>query len=114
MKKSNSNGNSNAPMLLSLEKTRREGKNYEEFVMQAHSMERLLANPDFKRYQEVLRESFLLLVKQFQLAGAEKLVFLQGALCQHDFIMDLPKRLIDEASNQIADRREAEERQDGA
>lgn len=114
MKRPNHNGNGSSQMLLTIEKTRQEEKSYEEFVMQAHAMERLLTNPDFKRYQEVLRESFLLLVKQFQLASAEKLLFLQGALCQHDFVMDLPKRLVNEATHQIADRREAEERQNGS
>ena len=99
--------------IRTLERMRHGDKPYEEFIMQAHALERLLSNPDFKVYQEVLREAYLLLVAQIHRAPAADLLSLQGALYQHSTIIDLPRRIVGEAANVIANRREAEESANG-
>ena len=87
-------------------RTIRTDKTYEELVQDGAAMERLLNNKDFQRYQKLLAEHFIQLALRVRLVQVTELPVIQGAMAQMDLIMKMPEKVLEVASNQVAQQRE--------
>ena len=93
-------------MLHVLEKAFYEPRTYDEIVSDGAAMERLLKSDDFKRYQKILMEAYLVLVKRIGLTQREDLPSIQGALSQHDVILGIPEKVLRKATQVVDQKRE--------
>lgn len=96
------------PLLEVVEKAFSQPKTKEELIEDGKAMERLMANKDFKLYQKLLMEAYLVLVKRIGLTQREDLPTIQGALMQHDMILALPEKVLRKAKEFVSQERSEE------
>lgn len=84
-------------------------KDYEQIVMDGRAIERLRLNDDFKRYQRLLAEAYLVLVERVRLGDPNTLPALQGALIQQNAMMKLPAKILDSAVKMVESQRRDKE-----
>ena len=75
-----------------------ETKTKEDIISDGKVMARLLANEDFQRYQNILLEAQIALMRRFGLAAREDLPIMQGAIVQLDLVSKLPQKKYEDAS----------------
>ena len=96
-------------LLEVLEGSLRSSKDYKQIVEDGAAIERLQANSDFRRYQRLLAEAYLLLVERMRLADPATLPALQGALVNHHVIMRLPAKVLELAVKMVERERQDRE-----
>lgn len=84
-------------------------KSAEDLIEDGAACERLLKNRDFARYQKLLIDSYVQLVKRMLLAQRDDLITLQGAMIQHDLISRMPEKVVNIAARIAEERREKTE-----
>lgn len=95
-----------------LESTLYTTKDYQQIVADGAAIERLRVNDDFKRYQRLMAEAYLVLIERIRLGDPTTLPALQGALIQHSAMMKLPSKILDSAIKMVESQRR--DREDSA
>lgn len=83
-------------------------KDYQTLVADGAAMERLLRFSEFKRYQKLMAEAMVLLVRRIESADEKDLPGLRGALRQHLMNMKLAEKVVDVAAKMVEEMRQEE------
>ena len=102
----------NLQVVDALDRSLSGGRTYEQIVADGAAIERLLQDPDFKRYQRLLSEAYVALVDRTHLMDKDDFQMMVGAQLQHKMVMKLPAKLVDMAAQQVQQKRTLTEARD--
>ena len=83
------------PLLKALQDSIGEGKSKEEAIEDGKAMGRLLRSEDFKRYQNLLLENHVAIIRRLGLVGKDDLQMIQGAIVQSEATLKVPQKTYD-------------------